>query len=61
MGYCEDKITSVYYSLLAAVMKGHDKKMGEVQPPLHENLHQTREDEAKTCITILEGQRLWTK
>lgn len=26
----------------------------------HENLHQTREDEAKTCITIIEGQRLWT-
>lgn len=57
MRYCEDKITSVYYSLLGAVMKGRDKKMGEAQPPFHENLHQTKDDEARTCITILEGQR----
>ena len=55
MGCCEDKITSVHCSVLGAVMKGCDKKMGEAQPPLHENSHQTREGEAKTHITILEA------
>lgn len=42
--------------LLWVLLKGPDEKMGEAQPPLHENLQQSREDEAKTRITLPEGR-----
>lgn len=37
--------------LLWVLLKGPDEKMGEAQPPLHENLQQSEEDEAKTRVT----------
>lgn len=42
--------------LLWVLLKGPDEKMGEAQPPLHENLQQSGEDKAKTRITLPEGR-----